>query len=181
MKDEDIFDLNTYEEWIEFNECKLRFALARKCRLDHFKKIIGVNFSMNIQEIDCDKISELMTSLNDDLNFELKPGSFIKVNMQVYNFDENNYGKLNDSIIFGTNINTWYTHELNLKSYNIGDDSNVKIKFDFEIIKVDLEKNGFLKKKYVITKKSIACKDSIELTSILDGERKHYENNESWG
>lgn len=46
MKEEDIFGINSYEICSEFANSRLKFALARKYRLDHYAKTIGVNFSL---------------------------------------------------------------------------------------------------------------------------------------
>ena len=73
----------------------------------------------------------------------------------------------------------WSTVELKLKSSNINDDSSIKIKFDYKFIKTKPYKSGFLGRILNYSEYVLSDNKTYELSSVLNGERKQYDKNNS--
>ena len=175
MKEEDIFGINSYEICSDFANSRLKFALARKYRLDHYAKTIGVNFSLFTAAFGYATFVALAVdtpSLKDDL----ADGNVrLLAEIDAFNFDTGVYDSLGETL-FAIREERWTTNELLLKSCHIEDypgeeDSTIKIRFHYEIAMASEIPCGFLKLQKKISKKALKNPDLILLTSVLVGER----------
>ena len=122
-----------------------------------------------------------MYEYRDRLGFDSKIPFNVTVlltDISVFNYDTNDYDDLG-SFLFNINQKKWSTVELKLKSANINDDSSIKIKFDYKFIKTKPYKSGFLGRILNYSEYVLSDNKTYELSSVLNGERKQYDKNNS--
>ena len=199
MRDEDIFGNDDFEIAISYANTRFKFALARKCKLYNYDKEIGVNFSVYFDNVDKISFNDLQNlSSNYDFGWKLTENNYLYgyrdrlgfdskipfnvtvllTDISVFNYDTNDYDDLG-SFLFNINQKKWSTVELKLKSANINDDSSIKIKFDYKFIKTKPYKSGLLGRILNYSEYVLSDNKTYELSSVLNGERKQYDKNNS--
>lgn len=146
MKDNDLFNINKGETHISLGECQLKFAVDKECKLYNYEKKVGIYFKSYINYFDNDYYYKHSNISAIDIPTLLNDETVIKVDVLAYNFDTTNYDSLGE-VILDCIESKWSCKELLLSSSNIDSNSNIKLKFTYQIISEFEEISGFLHKR----------------------------------
>ena len=179
MREEDIFGENEFETFDTFLDNRFSFALARKCRLYRYDKLIGINFSVYADKIDQDSIIELPFIGTKETDFMMEDDIYLSVVVEAYDYTNNKFvgiGKYN----FPLRSKSWSTNELKVKSDFINDDSEFSIQFQYGLYRSSFRNTGFLKKKMVVDFFGVENPKVYSLTTVISKTNERtFENNDN--
>lgn len=145
MKEEEIFGSEPYETFVSFEDCRFQFALARRCRLYRYDKLVGINFSVFFDHLDEDAIRNLpYVSVSEGCYDE--EDIYLDVSVKGLNHTNNRFEDLGN-FQFSAKSKDWVTQELRVRSDFIGDESDFTIKFTYAICRSEAYTAGFLRKR----------------------------------
>ncbi len=165
MNKENLFAGEPYEAFVSFEGCRLQFALARKCRLYRFDKLIGIDIAVNFEHIDRELLYKL--PLIEEQEDDGGPDDlYLSAKIWGWNVESKQFVDLG-TYDFPIVSKDWAKQELRVPTEFLSENFEFTIALEYKLCRTSHIAMGLFKKHYV--KHVYATKDpnKIELTTQI--------------